>query len=49
MLEQKPSLTPKDAKEILRKRCSIPGHGDGYYDKRWGYGLIDASKIIMTN
>ena len=49
MLEKKPSLSPNDAKEILKESCSIPGHGNGQYDIRWGYGLIDASKIIMPN
>jgi len=49
MLEKNSALTPEEVKKILRKCCSIPGHNNGHHDIRWGYGLIDASKIIITS
>jgi subtilisin family serine protease len=45
LLQRDPSLTPNAVKEILRKNSSIPNKPAGTFDNKWGYGLIDTSKL----
>lgn len=45
LLEHNPQLDPHGAKDILRSISSIPGQPAGTFDPKWGYGLIDATKL----
>ena len=45
LLEHNPQLDPNGVKQMLRAISSIPGQPAGTFDPKWGYGLIDASKL----
>lgn len=45
LLEHDPQLDPNGVKQLLRAISSIPGQPAGTFDPKWGYGLIDASKL----
>jgi subtilisin family serine protease len=45
LLQRDPNLTPDAVKDMLRKNSSIPNKPAGTFDNKWGYGLIDASKL----
>ena len=45
LLERKPTLDPAAAKTALRKVSKIPGKAAGSFDPKWGFGLLDASKL----
>ena len=46
LLDQEPQLTPEQVKRRLRKASRIPGRGAGAFDIKWGYGLVDASRLL---
>ncbi|HEY9636986.1 MAG TPA: S8 family peptidase [Coleofasciculaceae cyanobacterium] len=45
LLERDPSLEPDVLKELLRENSVIPGKAPGTFDKKWGFGLIDATNL----
>jgi subtilisin family serine protease len=45
LLEHNPQLDPAGVKQALRAISFIPGQPAGTFDPKWGYGLIDASKL----
>lgn len=45
LLERDPQLTPEGVKALLRNSSLIPGQPVGTFDKKWGFGLIDAAKL----
>jgi subtilisin family serine protease len=45
LLERDPGLDPAKAKDLLRKISSIPGKRPGMFDRKWGYGLINAAGL----
>lgn len=46
LLEKNPSLTPEKVKELIKGSSQIPQRENGYYDIKWGYGLIDALRLL---
>jgi subtilisin family serine protease len=45
LLERDPSLEPEVLKELLRENSLIPGKATGTFDKKWGFGLINAADL----
>lgn len=45
LLQRNPKLNPKALKELLYKNSSIPGKQKGAFDKKWGFGLINAENL----
>ena len=45
LLQRDPRLTPEKAKAALKRAASIPDRKKGAFDPKWGYGLVDASKL----
>jgi subtilisin family serine protease len=45
LLERDPSLEPDVLKELLRENSVIPRKTAGTFDKKWGFGLIDATNL----
>ena len=45
MLEREPALTPEEVAKQLKAAASIPGKSQNTFDAKWGFGLVDASKI----
>lgn len=45
LLEENPALTPTQAKSKLAPACAIPGQAAGVWDPKWGFGLLDASRL----
>ena len=45
LLQGDPTLTPANVKTALKKASSIPGKRAGAWDKKWGFGLLDAAKL----
>jgi subtilisin family serine protease len=45
LLQRDEKLTPEKAKDLLKAHSAIPGKPAGTWDAKWGYGLIDASKL----
>ena len=45
LLQQKGTLTPTQVKNKLKAACAVPGQPTGSFDPKWGFGLIDASKL----
>jgi len=46
MLERDPELDPETVKTRLRECSQVPNQPAGSFDSKWGYGLIDAFKLI---
>jgi subtilisin family serine protease len=45
LLQRDPTLTPAAVKEQLTRASSIPNAAPGRWDPKWGFGLIDASRL----
>jgi subtilisin family serine protease len=45
LLERNPGLTPEQAKRRLKAVSRIPGRRPGTFDTKWGYGLVDATRL----
>lgn len=45
LLERDPTLSPSQLKTMLRGHSTIPGQPAGSFDPKWGFGLIDASRL----
>ncbi|MEM1395327.1 MAG: S8 family peptidase [Cyanobacteria bacterium P01_H01_bin.150] len=45
LLQRNPKLDPEALKELLYKNSSIPGKETGTFDKKWGFGLINAENL----
>jgi subtilisin family serine protease len=45
LLQRDPSLEPEVLKELLRENSLIPGKPAGTFDKKWGFGLINAAEL----
>ena len=45
LLEREPRLTPEQVKRRLKAASRIPGARAGAFDIKWGYGLVDASRL----
>lgn len=45
LLERDPNLDPAVVKELLRESSAIPGQPAGTFDRKWGFGLIDAANL----
>jgi subtilisin family serine protease len=45
LLQRNPKLDPEALKELLYKNSSIPGKDKGTFDKKWGFGLINAENL----
>jgi subtilisin family serine protease len=45
LLERDASIEPDVIKELLRENSSIPGKPAGAFDKKWGFGLINAENL----
>lgn len=45
LLERDPTLSPSQLKTMLRGHSAIPGQPAGAFDPKWGFGLIDASRL----
>ncbi|MEO0935408.1 MAG: S8 family serine peptidase, partial [Cyanobacteria bacterium J06641_2] len=45
LLQRNPKLDPDALKELLYKNSSIPGKEKGTFDKKWGFGLINAENL----
>ena len=45
MLEREPTLTRQDVVQRLKSASSIPGKPANTFDPKWGFGLVDASRI----
>ena len=46
LLEREPELTPEEIKQRLCSCSSIPGKPPGSFDPKWGFGLINAEKLL---
>ncbi|WP_414752095.1 S8 family peptidase [Anabaena sp. CCY 9910] len=46
LLQRNPNLDPEAIKDLLRQSSSIPGKPPGTFDPKWGFGLINAAKLI---
>ncbi|HBB33626.1 MAG TPA: peptidase S8 [Cyanobacteria bacterium UBA8803] len=44
-LERDPQLDPDGVKKLLRENSLIPGQEPGTFDKKWGFGLINAAQL----
>ncbi len=45
LLQRNPKLDPEALKELLYKNSSIPGKQKGEFDRKWGFGLINAQNL----
>lgn len=45
LLQRNPKLDPEGLKELLYKNSSIPGKQKGVFDRKWGFGLINAENL----
>ncbi len=45
LLERDASIEPDVIKELLQENSSIPGKPAGAFDKKWGFGLINAENL----
>jgi subtilisin family serine protease len=45
LLQRQPKLTPQDVRSRLIAASSIPGKQPGTFDKGWGHGAINATKL----
>jgi subtilisin family serine protease len=45
MLQRRPDLTPQQAKDMLKAAARIPGQPPGAFDRKWGFGLVDARAL----
>jgi subtilisin family serine protease len=45
LLERNPQLDPSGVKALLKNASAIPGKAPGSFDAKWGFGLIDASRL----
>jgi subtilisin family serine protease len=45
MLQRRPDLTPEQAKDMLKAAARIPGQPPGAFDRKWGFGLVDARAL----
>ncbi|AFY55305.1 subtilisin-like serine protease [Rivularia sp. PCC 7116] len=45
LLQRNPKLDPQALKKLLYQNSSIPGKDKGTFDKKWGFGLINAEKL----
>jgi subtilisin family serine protease len=45
LLQRDKTLTPEQVKDLLKAHSSIPGKPAGTWDAKWGYGLLDATKL----
>ncbi len=46
LLEKEPELTPEEIKQRLRSCSFISGKPAGSFDPKWGFGLINAEKLL---
>ncbi|NEP86884.1 MAG: S8 family serine peptidase [Okeania sp. SIO2C2] len=46
LLEKEPQLTPEEIKQRLHSSSFIPEKPVGSFDPKWGFGLIDAEKLL---
>jgi len=47
LLEREPELTPEEIKQRLHLSSLIPGKPAGSFDPKWGFGLINAEKLLI--
>ncbi|WP_366558049.1 S8 family serine peptidase [Okeania sp. SIO3B5] len=47
LLEKEPQLTPEEIKQRLHSSSFIPGEPVGSFDPKWGFGLINAEKLLI--
>jgi subtilisin family serine protease len=47
LLQQNPKLTATQVKKRLIDACAQPDGSKRVFDPKWGYGLIDASAIVI--
>ena len=45
LLERDPTLSPERIKALFRVSSSIPGHPEGTFHPKWGFGLINAFSL----
>lgn len=45
LLQRDPQLDPGGVKSLLRQHSRIPGKPPGTFDRKWGYGLVDATGL----
>lgn len=45
LLQRNPKLDPEALKELLYKNSSIPGKQKREFDRKWGFGLINAQNL----
>jgi len=45
LLERDPTLDSVGVKKLLKAASAIPGAAAGAFNPKWGFGLIDASKL----
>jgi subtilisin family serine protease len=45
LLERDPTLDSVGVKKLLKAASAVPGAAAGAFDPKWGFGLIDASKL----
>lgn len=46
LLEREPQLTPEEIKQRLHSSSFIPEQPMGSFDPKWGFGLINAEKLL---
>ena len=45
LLQRNPQLDPAGVKALLKQASAIPGVAPNTFDPRWGFGLIDATRL----
>ncbi len=45
LLQRNKRLTPEKVKDLLKEHSAVPGRPAGSWDPKWGYGLLDATKM----
>jgi subtilisin family serine protease len=45
LLQRDKTLTPEQVKDLLKAHSAIPGKPAGTWDPKWGYGLLDGTKL----
>ena len=45
LLERDPNLSPERIKSLFQESGSIPGHPEGTFHPKWGFGLINAFSL----
>jgi subtilisin family serine protease len=45
LLQADKGLTPEEVRQRLRGQSQIPGQAAGAFDRRWGFGLLDAAGL----